>query len=99
MSSPVPPAPPGYAEPEWRHDTIDALVVIDRSAGFAPLDGRPLTHPIDRFVSQLEKRLQVLMNIAVHVATTEEIRFEEDLPTQIYAVVTNDPSYANWCRS
>jgi hypothetical protein len=99
VSSPVPPAPPSYAEPEWRHDTIDALVIIDRSVGFEPADGRPLTHPIDLFVGQLEKHLQVGMNIAVHVTTTDEIRYEEDLPTQIYSVVTNDSSYADWCRS
>ena len=99
-SSPVPAAPPEYEEPIWRHDTIDALVVIDRNRpGFGPLDGREPTHPIDRLAISLEQRLQVLMNISTYLATTDEIRYEEDIPTQIWAVVTNDPAYAEWCRS
>jgi hypothetical protein len=97
VSAPVPLAPDGYKPPIWRDDTIDALVVINR-AGFGPLsDGAPTDH-IDRFARDLAHELQNLMNVATHLVTTDEVRFEEDLPSQIYAVVTNDSAYAEWCR-
>ncbi len=100
MQPPVPKAPEGYEEPIWRHDTIDVLIVIDRSSGFEPLEvGKPLTHPIDQFVGRLDKRLQALDNIPTHVVATDEVVYEEDLPTGIYAVVTNDPGYAKWWSS
>lgn len=99
-SPPVPKAPPGYVEPPARHDTVDVLVIIDRSEGFEPLDGsEPLTHPIDQFAGDLKHHLEVLRNIVTLPVTTEEIRYEEDLPTRIHAVVTNDEAYARWCRS
>ena len=97
---PVPKAPPGYVEPPARHDTVDVLVIIDRSQGFEPLESPPpLTHPIDQFAGDLKHHLEVLRNIVTLTVTTEEIRYEEDLPTRIYAVVTNDVAYAEWCRS
>ncbi|MCY3661621.1 MAG: hypothetical protein OXH28_02200 [bacterium] len=100
VSPPVPKAPPGYEEPPGRHDTVDVLIVIDRSEGFAPLDDpSPVSHPIDQFVGDLRHHLEVLGNIATLPVTTDEIRYEEDLPTAIYAVVTNVASYAEWCRS
>lgn len=100
VTAPVPPAPAGYSAPIWRDDTIDALVVINRDVDFPPLeDPQSITHPIDQFAGGLEKHLQVLMNVATFLVATEEIAYEEDIPTQIYAVVTNDPAYARWCRS
>ena len=100
ISPPVPRAPAGYKEPPGRHDTVDALIIIDRSEGFAPLDDPlPLTHPIDQFAGDLKHHLEVLRNVATLLVTTEEIRYEEDVPTAIYAVVTNDASWADWCRS
>ena len=100
MSLPVPPAPEGYPEPSWKGDDVDVFVVIDRSDGFEPLgDDGPLTHPIDVFVGDLRKALEVLRNMRMLVNTADEIKYREDVPTQVHAVVTNDERYADWCRS
>lgn len=100
MSLPVPPAPQGYPEPSWKRDQVDVFVVIDRSDGFQPLDGdEPLTHPIDVFVGDLRKTLEGLGNMPTLVRAVDEIRYREDVPTQVYATVTNDERYADWCRS
>lgn len=101
MSTPVPKAPPDYEEPIWRHDTIDVLIVVDRdSDDFPPLGPHDeVSHPIDQFVLELSRELHVLRNIANVVFTTSEISYYEDLPTAIYAVVTNSKPYADWCRS
>ena len=100
MRLPVPPAPEGYPEPFWKGDQVDVFVVIDRSDGFESLGGdEPLTHPIDVFVGDLRKALQGLRNMPTLVHAADEITYREDVPTQVYAVVTNDERYADWCRS
>ena len=100
MSLPVPPAPEGYPEPFWKGDQVDVLVVIDRSDGFAPLgDDKPLTHPVDVFVVELRTALQALRNMPTLLYAADDIEYREDVPTQVYAVVTNDGRYADWCRS
>ena len=96
MSLPVPPAPEGYPEPFWKGDQVDVLVVIDRTDGFEPLDGdEPLTHPIDVFVGDLRKALEVLRNMPTLAYAADEIKYREDVPTQVCAVVTNDERYAD----
>lgn len=100
MSLPVPPAPEGYPEPSWKGDELDVFVVIDRGDDFEPLGGdEPLTHPIDVFVGDLRKALEVRGNMRTVVHAVDEIQYREDVPTQVYAVVTNDERYADWCRS
>ena len=100
MSLPVPPAPAGYPEPSWKGDDVDVFVVIDRSDGFEPFDrDEPLKHPIDVFVGDLRKALEVLRNMRTLVNAADEIKYREDVPTQVHAVVTNDERYADWCRS
>lgn len=96
--APLPNAPDGFEEPTWRHDTFDVLTAIDRT-GLPPIDGEGSpSNLIDRFVLKLLKDLHVLRNIAPFALSTDEVGFMEELPTQIYAVVTNDQSYADWCR-
>lgn len=97
MVAPVPPAPDGFEEPTWVHDTTDVLVVIDR-AGFGEV-GEVATHPMDRFALELRRTLDVSMNVAAHVITTDEISYAEEIPSQIYAVVTNSQPWAEWGRS
>ena len=100
MSLPVPPAPEGYPEPYWKGSEVDVLIVIDRSDGFEPLGGdEPLTHPIDVFVGELRKALEALRNMPTLVYAADELKYRQDVPTQVYAVVTNDERYADWCRS
>ena len=101
MRTPVPNAPPGYDEPIWRHDDIDALIIVDRSAeDFPPLtSGVEPSHPVDRFVTELSRELNSLLNISNVLLTTAEVTYMEDLPTAMYAVVTNSKLYADWWRA
>lgn len=74
------------------------MVMINRTVGF-PSSVESSTHPIDTLAGSLSRFLEVVGNHPTFVATTDEVRFDEDLPTEIYAVVTNDQRYAEWCRS
>ena len=100
VSPPLPKAPPGYDGPPPPDDAVNVLIILDPSEGCAlPTDPMALTHPVNRFVDSLARRLGQLANLSTWVATTRELRYEEDLPTGISAVVTNDATYAEWCHS
>ena len=101
MNAPRPYAPPDYEEPIWRHDDLDVLVIVDRESDeFPPLTAdEEISHPMDRFVVALSNELHSLLNVSNLVRTTKEVRYMEDLPTGIYAVVTNSEPYADWCKS
>ncbi len=95
----MPPAPPGYEAPISWDDTIDALIVIDRS-GFGELDDEP-THAIDRFALQLAGTF----SFAIPYECSDPDRHQPMRSTrrtsrpEIHAVVTNDQRWAEWGRS
>lgn len=85
----------------WHQDdTIDVMILIDRSEIGRPLtDEWPPADLLDHYVIELHKRLQVLENRATLVVESDELPDEEGYPNNIYGVVTNVPSAARWTRS
>lgn len=85
----------------WHQDdTIDVMILIDRSEIGRPLaDDWPPEDLLDHYVIELHKRLQVLENRATLVLESDELPDEDDYPNNIYGVVTNVPSVAQWTRS
>jgi hypothetical protein len=85
----------------WHQDdTIDVLILIDRSEVGRPLvDEWPPDDLLDHYVLELRKRLQVLENRATLLLERDELPDEEDYPNNVYGVVTNVPSTARWTRS
>jgi hypothetical protein len=81
-------------------DTIDVMVLVDRSQLSTPLTGNwPPEELLDEYVLGLYTHLQTLENRATLVVELDEVPTEEDYPYNIYGVVTNVPSAAAWTRS
>ena len=100
MSPPLPMAPVGYDGPPPPDDAVNVLIVLDPSKGCAPRDDPlALTNPINRFVDNLARRLGQIENLSTWGVTTDSLRYQEDVPTGISAVVTNDAIWAEWCYS
>ena len=96
----LPKAPPGYDGPPPPDDAVNVLIILDPSEGCAPPDDpTALTYPINRFVDKLARRVGQLANLSTWATTTKRLKYQEDLPTGISTVVTNDAAYAEWCRS
>lgn len=92
-------APSSYYVSDGQPGVFDVLMVIDRSE-FGPPDGKyPPTHPMDKFVDSLGRRLHVFKNVLPYVVTTQEIAPEDEFQIPSCAVVTNDRDYADWCHS
>ena len=91
VSPPLPKAPPGYDGPPPPDEAVNVLIILDPSKGCAPPDDpMALTNPINRFVDNLARRLGQLANLSTWGTTTDRLRYQEDVPTGISAVVTND---------
>lgn len=84
----------------WHQDdTIDVMILIDRSEIGQPLtEGWPPENLLDHYVMELHKHLQVLENRATLIVESDELHDESDYPNNIYGVVTNVPSAARWTR-
>jgi hypothetical protein len=82
----------------WHQDdTIDVMILIDRSEIGQPLTEEwPPSDFLDHFVIELHKQLEVLENRATLVVESSELPDDSDYPSNIYGVVTNVPSAARW---
>lgn len=100
MSPPLPKAPPGYDGPPPPDDAVNVLIILNPGEGCVPPDDpKALSHPINRFVANLARHLGQLANLSTWAVSTGRLKYQDDLPTGISAVVTNDAAYAKWCHS
>ena len=100
VKPPLPKAPPGYDGPPPPDDAVNVLIILEPGPGCVPPDDpKALSQPINRFVTDLAQHLGQLANLSTWAVNSKTLKYQEDLPTGISAVVTNDVGYAEWCRT
>ena len=100
VKPPLPKAPAGYDGPPPPDDAVNVLIILEPGPGCVPPDDpKALSQPINRFVTDLAQHLGQLANLSTWAVNSKTLKYQEDLPTGISAVVTNDVVYAEWCRS
>lgn len=81
-----------------KDDTIDVMVLMDRSAVDTSGPQGSLPDVLDQFAFALTETLQVGENKATLLAEVDELRDENDYPNNVYGVVTNVAEAARWTK-